>query len=156
LTKIAQQLKNMDMKKIISLLLILAPILLKAQASREADSLAVDKACKDYVEGYYLGDSARIRQSMHAELCKRVLPARANYKIYATSVDDLIKSAMSKKQADPDPSTPFRIKVDIYDLSYGIATVKISTNKLPFIDYAQLAKVGSEWKVVNVLWAFTR
>lgn len=144
------------MKKIIFLLFILAPFLLKAQTSREADSLAVDKACKDYVEGYYLGDSARIRLAMHAELCKRVLPARANYKIYATSVDDLIKSAMGKKQADPDPSTPFRIKVDIYDLSYGIASAKIATNKLPFIDYAQLAKIGNEWKVVNVLWAFTR
>jgi putative lumazine-binding protein len=146
----------MYMKKIISLLFILVPFLLNAQASREADSLAVDKACKDYVEGYYLGDSSRIRQAMHAELCKRVLPAKANYKIYATSVDDLISSAVKRKnQADPDPSVPFKIKVEIYDLSYGISTAKISTNKLPFIDYAQLAKVGSEWKVVNVLWAFT-
>ena len=144
------------MKKNLILLLLVSSCFAYGQTSNKNDSLAVDKACKDYVEGYYTGDSNRIKQAMHPELCKRVLPKQANYKIYSSTVADLVKSATSKKQPDPNPSEPFKIKVEIYDISYGIATAKISTNKMSFIDYAQLAKVNDEWKVVNVLWAFTR
>jgi hypothetical protein len=127
-----------------------------SQTSTTADSVAVDKACKDYAEGFYYGDTNRIRQAMHPELCKRILAKQRNYKIYNSTVDDLINAAKGRKPTDPDPSHPFAIKVDIYDMAYGIATAKITTNKMSFIDYAQLAKVNDDWKIVNVLWAFTR
>ena len=143
------------MKKTIILLLILGTFsLARAQTPQSSDRDAIDKACKDYVEGYYLGDTTRIRRAMHPELCKRVLPKRANYKIYATTVNDLVKGSLYKKP-DPNPSEPFKITVNVYDVDAGVATAKISTNKLPFIDYAQLAKIDGEWKVVNVLWAYT-
>ena len=106
--------------------------------------------------GYYLGDTKRIKQAMHAELCKRVLPRKANYKIYNTSVADLVKSASSsRKPLDSNPAQPFQINVRIFDIAHGIALAKISTNKMAFIDYAQLARINHEWKIVNVLWAFT-
>jgi hypothetical protein len=127
-----------------------------SQTNATADSVAVDKACKDYVEGFYTGDTNRIRQAMHPELCKRILAKQRNYAIYTSTVADLINASKGKKQADPDPSQPFAIKVEIYDIAYGIAAARIATNKMSFIDYAQLAKVNGEWKVVNVLWAFTR
>jgi hypothetical protein len=144
------------MKKLLLLLSLISSCCAFAQSDRISDSLAVDKACKDYVEGFYTGDTARIRHAMHPELCKRILAKRMNYKIYSSTVDDLVKAASGKKQPDADPSQPFHINVEVYDLSYGIATARISTNKMAFIDYAQLAKVNDEWKIVNVLWAFTR
>jgi hypothetical protein len=143
------------MKRLIIALAFFGVLPTHAQTGGMSDSLAVDKACKDYVEGFYTNDSSRIRRAMHPELCKRILAKQANYKIYSSTVDDLIRAAGGKRPPDPDPSQPFAIKVEIYDIASGIATAKISTNKLPFIDYAQLARINDQWKIVNVLWAFT-
>jgi putative lumazine-binding protein len=65
-------------------------------------------------------------------------------------------AARKNKKNDPDPSVPFKADVIIYDIFNDNATIKILTNKFRFIDYAQLAKVDGNWKIINVLWAFTK
>ena len=42
-----------------------------------------------------------------------------------------------------------------HDISNDIATVKVTQNKMNFIDYLHLSKIENEWKIINVLWART-
>ena len=43
----------------------------------------------------------------------------------------------------------------IYDISNGIASVKAATNKFEFVDYIHPGKLNGEWKIINILWAWT-
>ncbi len=118
-----------------------------------ADSTAIKKAAQDYVEGYFNGDAKRIAEAVDPELVKRI--------VYKDSSGDAIQdmgatmlmlAASKRKKSDPEPSVPFTATVIIYDIYNDNATIKITTNKFKFIDYAQLAKVNGSWKIINVLW----
>ena len=49
----------------------------------------------------------------------------------------------------------FKATVFIYDIGINVATIKVTTNKLKFMDYLQLGRINNEWKIVNVLWEIT-
>ena len=144
------------MKKLFVCILIACPYVLFAQAS-SSDSTGVREACKNYVEGYYTADSARVSKGVHPELVKRIVTKMNNeYRIRNMSGSELVMATSHSKTPDKNPQEPFKISVIIYDISQDVACAKIVTNKMQFFDYVQLAKFNNEWKVVNVLWAFTR
>ena len=49
------------------------------------------------------------------------------------------------------PAAERKIEVTIFDVYDNIATVKIDS--ADFLDYAHMAKINGEWKIINVLWA---
>ncbi len=53
-------------------------------------------------------------------------------------------------------SEAFNANFTIIDIYNNIATVKVTTNKLKFIDYLHLGKFGNDWKIVNILWEFIK
>ena len=56
----------------------------------------------------------------------------------------------TKKGAGKKPQDQWGIELTIQDVYKNIASVKIVS--VDFIDYAQVAKIDGEWKIVNVLW----
>jgi len=129
-----------------------------ANQNSKADSVAIEKTANNYVEGFFNGDATRVGSAVHPELVKRIIykDNTGNAMIQNMGASGLIFAAIKHKKADPNPSEPFKATVTIYDIFNETATVKIVTNKFDFIDYAQMAKIGGEWKIVNVLWANTR
>jgi hypothetical protein len=122
------------------------------------DSASIEKTALDYVEGFYNNDPVRVAAAVHPELVKRIIykDAAGNAMIQNMGASSLIFAARMNKKNDPDPTVPFKATVSIYDIFNDNATIKIVTNKFKFIDYAQLAKVDGNWKIVNVLWAFLK
>ena len=59
----------------------------------------------------------------------------------------------AKRNKKPEPGAGFKADISIYDIFKNTALAKVETNKFSFIDYAQLAKINGEWKIINVLWA---
>ncbi|HTH56822.1 MAG TPA: nuclear transport factor 2 family protein [Cyclobacteriaceae bacterium] len=128
--------------------------------AQSADSAAIRKASADYVEGFYKADAQRVAQGVSPELVKRIVikDDKGNSMINNMGSSALIFAASKNTNANPQSvitsNEPFRIDVSIYDITADMASVKIKTNKFKFIDYAHLAKVNGEWKVINVLWGF--
>ena len=148
--------KNETMKKFFAGFLFLCPVLLSAQGTA-ADSVAIREAAYNYVGGFYSSDSVKVAKAVHPELVKRIIRTmNGEYRIANMSASELASGAKRfKKPADPNPAEPFKLDIIIYDIAQDIATIKIINNKLKFFDYAQLAKIKGEWKIINVLWAMT-
>ena len=150
------------MKKtsIIPALLILTT-LVSAQSTlprhdAKVDSAAIVETSLNYIEGYYQADEKRMAKALDAELVKRI--------IFKDSVGDavqtmgytqlLLNTRRNKNSNVLVNNEAFKATVTIYDIGNNVATVKITTNKLKFMDYLQLGRINGEWKIVNVLWEF--
>jgi len=142
------------MKQLIFIVFLKCSISVFAQTQQ--DTAAIKTAAVDYVEGFFTGDSSRLAKAMSPELTKRIIDNRSgSSKLMTIGLKELIGYTKMGKMPDKNPSEPFKAKVDIYDITSGIALAKVSTNKMPeFFDYIQVGKMNGEWKIVNVLWAF--
>jgi hypothetical protein len=58
-------------------LLLLALAATAAHGQAAADSLAIQAAALDYIEGWYAGDAERMERSLHPELVKRIVATRS-------------------------------------------------------------------------------
>lgn len=149
------------MKKIKTLLvfsLMLSVVFIKAQT--KADSIAIDKACRDYVEGWAEGNIERVSKAVSPELVKRTISQDAEGLNLITDMGASLLIGATKrnkggvKAKDFEPGKPFKLDVSIYDISGDYALAKAVNTKYGFFDYCQLAKYNGEWKIINVLWGF--
>jgi Putative lumazine-binding len=153
LPEICKQIKINRMKKLLLFLIVTLPALSNAQ-----DSMAIKKASLDYVEGYYQSDPNRMTKAVHPEIAKRIIirDDKGNVMLKNMGASELIFLTRKNTNAGAIKNdTAFQATVQIFDISNNIATVKVTTNKFRFIDYLHLGKFNGEWKIVNVLWAYT-
>lgn len=127
-------------------------------AQTPADSLAIEKACRDYVEGWARADPARVAQGVSPELVKRTIGKDPDGAGYTSEMSASLLIAATKRNRngvtmrDLEPEKPFSLGLTIYDITGEFALAKTVNTKYGFFDYCQLAKVNGEWKVINVLW----
>jgi Putative lumazine-binding len=140
-------------KKIIFILLIFCSQ--QSFAQTNTDTLQIKQAALNYIEGFYNSDGQRMAKAIHPELVKRIIVVADNgdEMLKTIGASELIFSTKKHKNAADETKIPFTATVTILDISSSIATIKITTNKLQFFDYAHLGKTGGEWKIINVLWA---
>nr|NQU89337.1 nuclear transport factor 2 family protein [Bacteroidota bacterium] len=140
----------------ICIIILLSGPFLYSQSSK--DSLAIEKAARDYVEGWQAGDAERVMNAVSPELKKRVVikDKEGNYFISDMSASLLVYATRNNKEGvrvpDKQPEEAFMLYVDILDISGNVASVKAWNTKYGFLDYCHLARFGEEWKIVNVLW----
>jgi hypothetical protein len=129
-------------------------------AQSHADSLAVEKACRDYVEGWATGDAARVEKAVSPDLVKRTIGQDKEGNSFVNNMSAsllLMVTRMNRegvKGKDLEPGKPFALVVKICDLTGDYALVKASNTKYGFFDYCQLARYNNEWKIINVLWGY--
>lgn len=150
-----------DMKKTIFLsvlCLLLSSVTFYAQTP--ADSLAIEKACRDYVEGWAEGNAGRVAMGVSPELVKRTIGKDQDGASYTSDMSASMLTAATKRNRggvvmrDLEPDKPFSLEVTISDITGEYAMAKTANTKYGFFDYCQLAKVNGEWKVINVLWGY--
>lgn len=144
------------MNNLISAIILL--IVISSNGQTKADSLAIKSISLDYVEGFYTSDTLRLKKGLSSDLVKRMIDNRnGTSKLVTIGLKELISYTKGGKVLDKNPKELFKAEVKIYDISNGIALAKITTNKMDFFfDYVQLGKINGEWKIINVLWAFTK
>jgi hypothetical protein len=149
------------MKKVVLFILAVALIGgLEARSQSKADSLAIEKACRDYVEGWAAGDAERVAKAVSPELVKRTVGQDKEGVSYTNNMSASLLIGVTKmnkegvKGKDFEPDKPFRLEVHICDVTGDFAMARASNTKYGFFDYCQLARFNGEWKIINVLWGW--
>lgn len=110
------------------------------------DEQKIRAAALDYAEGWYSGDAARMTRALHPDLAKRIAEKGA---VDHMTAQELIAGTRSGGGKNT-PKAKQIAKVKILDVFGNAASVRLEMSG--WIDYMHLAKFGSEWKIVNVLW----
>lgn len=113
------------------------------------EKTAVENALRDYIEGWYKGDTKRMDRSLHNDLVKRI-PIRDSSDIDIT-LRKVPKSRMvelTSKGGGENPDAEYKIFVD--DIDKDIATARVLS--LEYLDYLHLVKTNEGWQIVNILF----
>jgi Putative lumazine-binding len=118
------------------------------QKGSPSDVLAVQATIRDYIEGYYTGDSARVERSLHPQYLKHMIRGRDESleMIQKTGLQMIeeVRSAGSKKL-----SSAQKEEITVLDVNGDIASAKLVTSG--WVDYLMLSKWDGQWKIVSVL-----
>src|SRR5688572_12932886 len=134
-------------------LLIVLSITLKLSMAQDTKQ-KIERACLDYIEGFYEGDSTKLIRSLKPSLYKFGYWKNKTTGVYEPDGSmsyrqalDYSKNVLAKKNfAKPDAPK----KVEILDIGNSIASAKVSA--WWGIDYILLAKQGDQWMIEQVLW----
>ena len=99
---------------------------------------------RDYFEGWFDGDVARMDRALHPDLVKR----RAGESLGITTKESMVKqTGDGVGQEDGKDRT---LEIDVLDLYEDIATVVVRS--AVYHEYVHLVRTADGWKVANALW----
>lgn len=138
----------------ILVLIILCFTAFETFGQSKSDTIAINEACMNYIEGYYTANADRMSKALHPELSKRAIfnDGQGDF-LFNVPASMLVAGTKGFNKPLDNSNEPFKANIRIFDISYGMATVKVTNNKLKLIDYLHLGEVNGEWKIINVLWA---
>jgi hypothetical protein len=119
------------------------------------DEQAVVAVARDYFEGYFDGDAARLGGALHPALAKRSLGQvdPESDALRSVTRDQMIGFTEGGEGTDLDPGGDRGIEVELNDLHHNIASVTVRSDL--YREYLQLVRTAEGWKIVNALWAWT-
>ena len=113
------------------------------------DVAGIESVAKDYIEGWYTGDTARIDRALHDDLAKRIMVVdedSGSEEFRTVTKQRMMEMTASGGGEQPDPE--FEVFVD--DVSGDIASAH--TISAEYVDYLQLVRTRDGWKIANVLF----
>jgi ketosteroid isomerase-like protein len=114
------------------------------EAPAETDTRAIDATVRDYFEGWYDGDTARMDRALHPDLVKR----RAGEALGVTTKERMVElTAAGEGAADRSDG---RIEIRIADIYGDIACAIVHTGT--YHEYVQLVRTSTGWRIANALW----
>lgn len=135
----------------IILMIFTLPTLAGTQEVSKEDKAAIEQAAFDYVDGFYAGSVERLTKALHPNL-RKVIVRKLNKEREILDLDgaahnliEYVKTGMTRRVEEMR-----NVKVTLLDVYKDIASVKIDSAM--FIDYAHVARINGEWKIINVLW----
>ncbi len=118
-----------------------------AVAAPEPEAAAIEACARDYIEGWYAGDAARMERALHPELAKRIVKRLPDGR---GELENMGAMALVQYTRAHKPETGKRADVKILDVFGRTASVRVDAES--WIDYLHLAHDGGRWRIVNVLW----
>ena len=118
------------------------------QVSAE-DIASIERAARDYIEGYLTGDAERMADCLHPEFTKRSTEpdeSSGALRIDAMSRADMVAVAARGRGA----RWPKAYTLTVHDAFRNIASVTV--NSAGYVDYLHIARFEDRWRIVNVLW----
>ena len=123
-----------------------------AQTTHKADEkTAIENTLRDYIEGWYKGDSARMDRCLHDDLVKRIpLKDSTDIDVNLRMVSKSRMVALTANGGGESPDAEYQIFVD--HTQQNIATARVLS--LEYLDYLHLVKTNDGWKIVNILFRY--
>jgi len=120
-----------------------------ADTPAATDAAAIEACARDYIEGWYAGDAARMERSLHPELAKRIIARRPDGRSTLQTMGAMTLVQSTRARAGK-PETGKRADVKILDVFGRTASVRVDAES--WIDYMHMAQEDGRWRIVNVLW----
>jgi hypothetical protein len=118
------------------------------------DKAGIEKACLNYIEGFYEGDTSKLVAALKPSLYKYGYWKNKDTGIYGPDGQmtyqqaiDYAKGVMAKKNF---PKADAPKKVEVLDVMNTIAAAKVTA--WWGVDYILLAKQNGKWMIDQVLW----
>lgn len=122
--------------------------------SQNPDKAQVERACLDYIEGFYQGDTSKLVRSLKPSLYKFGYWKNDSTGKYAPDGQmtyqqaiNYAKRVLERKNFAKETAPK---KVEILDVMNTIASAKITA--WWGVDYILLAKQNDKWMIEQVLW----
>jgi hypothetical protein len=113
----------------------------------------IRQATLDYAQGWYEGDTERVRRSLHPELAKRRIlrDSQTGEEGFRHVNRQLMLDLTQQGGGSEDVTADKRIyDIKILDVCGDIASVRADTAE--YVDYLHLARSHGRWQIVNVLF----
>jgi ketosteroid isomerase-like protein len=110
------------------------------------DEQRITAAVRDYFEGWFDGDVARMDRALHADLVKR----RAGNELGVTTKQRMLE--LTSQHAGADDGRDRTLDIQVHDVYDDIATVTVRS--AVYYEYVQLVRTDEGWKAANTLWQF--
>ena len=114
----------------------------------------IERACLNYIEGFYEGDTSKLIAALKPSLYKIGYWKNKNTGIYEFDEQmtwrqalDYAKGVMAKKNFTKADAPK---KVEVLDIMNSIASAKVTA--WWGVDYILLSKQGDQWMIEEVLW----
>ncbi len=116
------------------------------------DKSKIERAALDYIEGFYKGDTTKIKRSIHPDLSKlgygsKSRGAKEHVMTYSKAIGFARDVAENPQWAAPKNAIK---TIEILDAQDKIACVKLTLYW--GIDYLLMVKYGDTWMISKVLW----
>jgi hypothetical protein len=134
---------------LLGFLILAAPLPAAAQSD---DTSSIVATAKDYIEGWYTGDAARMSRALHPELVKRIHQhdsTTGRWWISNQGATNLVLGT-ARGGGTKTPTEKRRTEVKVLDVFRNAASVRVDADA--WVDYLQLVREGDRWLIVNVLW----
>ena len=119
---------------------------MKAPAT-SSDEAAVVATARDYFEGWFDGDVARMARALHPNLVKR----RGGEELGITTRERMLElTRAGEGKADAADRT---LDVEVEDIYRDVASVTVRS--AVYHEYLHLVRTRDGWKIANALWHFT-
>ncbi len=136
------------------LLLLITTITVTFLVNAQSDKQQIERACLDYLEGFYEGDTTKLIRSLKPELYKfgywkndsTGRYAADGHMSYRQAINYAKKVAERKNFAKEDSPK----KAEVLDIMNTIAAAKVTA--WWGVDYILLAKKDDKWMIEQVLW----
>ena len=116
---------------------------------RVEEKTAIENTLRDYIEGWYKGDTVRMDRSLHDDLVKRIpIKDSTDLEIKLRMVPKSRMVELTGKGGGESPDAEYQIFVD--DIEKDIATARVLS--LEYLDYLHLVKTNEGWQIVNILF----
>ena len=119
---------------------------------RTTAEAAIVAAVLDYFEGWFDGDAVRMERALHPGLAKRRLDEDGRT-LDENTAQSMIEATARGIGRERDPGDR-RIEVEVEDVHDTIANATVQS--AVYREYVQLVRTPEGWKIVNVLWEWTR
>lgn len=114
----------------------------------EAES-AIEATIRDYIEGWYEGDAARMDRALHDDLVKRI-PVR-NDDTGTLELRAVTKERMVELTEGGGGGTPGAdYEIEVHHVYGSIASGLVRSAE--YLDYVQLVETNDGWKIANILF----
>lgn len=127
-------------------LLVLGVSTIAQSAPKENDSAAVQATVRNYIEGYYRGDAARMQATLDAHYLKHMI--HGTIPIRERTGAQMVEEVRTHGPADL-PEADKTESISVLDISGNIASAKLVTPH--WVDYMTLSKSDGNWKILSVV-----
>ena len=111
------------------------------------DAAAIEATVRDYFEGWFDADAARMDRALYMDLVKR----RAGEELGVTTKERMVE--LTRAGEGVEDGKDRRLEIEIKDVYGDIATVAVRS--AVYCEYLHLVRTSEGWKIANALWELT-